>query len=122
MISKRSPPKLRDVKTPLRKMGGRRKIQQRQVCISTQEGRKVAAPMKARRCVGRAGMTARTALRIGMSQWCARSLIMYAASTMDSPPSSNKKKGDEDSQNWERDMGLRKMEKIGVMQETCTTK
>ena len=122
MISKRSAPKLRDVKTPLRKMGGRRKAQIRQVSISMHEGRKVQAPMKMRKCVGSAGRVAKMALRIGVSQQCARSLIMYAASIMDRPASSNKKKGDEDSQNWDREVVLRRMGKIGIMQETCTNK
>ena len=122
MISKRSAPRLRDVKTPLRKMGGRRKAQIRRVCISMHEGRKVQAPTKMRKCVGSAGRVARMALRIGVSQQCARSLIMYAASIMVRPASSNKKKGDEDSQNWDREVELRRMGKIGIMQETCTNK
>ena len=49
MISKRSEPKLRDVKTPLKRMGGKRMAKVRQISISRHEGRKVLAPRKMRK-------------------------------------------------------------------------
>ena len=122
MISKRSAPKLRDVKTPLKKMGGRRKAQVRQISISMHEGRKVQAPRKMRKCVGRAGRVVRMARRSRTSQQWARSLIMYTTSTIPSPANSKKKKGEDDSQNWARDLGLYKMDTIGIMQDICTSK
>ena len=122
MISKRSGPKLRDVKTPLKRMGGKRMAHVRHNSISRHEGRNVLAPRKMRKLVGRAGRVLRMARRTRTSQQCARSLTMYMLSTRPSTANSKKKKGEEDSQHCARELGLDRMDTIGVIQDICTNK
>ena len=55
-------------------------------------------------------------------QQCASSLLMYTLTAKPSSPSSNKKKGEEDSQNCDRDLELDRMETSGATQDMRTNK